>query len=212
MEKSQCRRASVASINGVACSVVPPRHKVKKRIVRDALQNDILMCDLGHRSESLHSSPGVQRAAAHVVKADGEYSSRKATTRSPKGSLDSHAYAFHIHGLVRPRLSLARRCCRPLVSYMDGKPAKGLIVVFDPGATDAPRGVATTGGDGGYTVRRLGPGAKLGVPVGTYAVKVMADTDNPGAPRIPASYASGSTLSFEVKGSGNVFDIDISTK
>jgi hypothetical protein len=95
---------------------------------------------------------------------------------------------------------------------VDGKPAKGLIVVFDPGATDAPRGVATTGGDGGYTVRRLGPGAKLGVPVGTYAVKVMADTDNPGAPRIPASYASGSTLSFEVKGSGNVFDIDISTK
>ena len=66
---------------------------------------------------------------------------------------------------------------------VDGKPAKGLIVVFDPGATDAPRGVATTEGDGRYTVRRLGPGAKSGVPVGTYAVKVMADTDNPPPPR-----------------------------
>jgi hypothetical protein len=29
---------------------------------------------------------------------------------------------------------------------------------------------------------------------------------------VPASYASGSALSFEVKGSGNVFDIDISSK
>ena len=96
--------------------------------------------------------------------------------------------------------------------HVDGKPAKGVIVVFDPAAKDAPRGVATTGGDGRYTVRRLGPGAKSGVPVGTYAVKVMADTDNPGAPKVPASYASGSALSFEVKGGGNVFDIDISTK
>ena len=95
---------------------------------------------------------------------------------------------------------------------VDGKPAKGLIVVFDPGTNDAPRGVATTGGDGGYTVRRLGPGAKSGVPVGTYAVKVMSDADNPASPKVPTSYSSGSALSFEVKGSGNVFDIDISTK
>ncbi len=95
---------------------------------------------------------------------------------------------------------------------VDGKPAKGLIVVFDPGVTDAPRGVATTGADGGYTVRRLGPGAKSGVPIGSYAVKVMADADNPASPKVPTSYASGSALSFEVKGGGNVFDIDISTK
>jgi hypothetical protein len=39
----------------------------------------------------------------------------------------------------------------------------------------------------------------------------MADTDNPTAPKVPASYARGSGLSFEVKGGGNVFDIDIST-
>ncbi len=95
---------------------------------------------------------------------------------------------------------------------VDGKPAKGLIVVFDPGVTDAPRGVATTGADGGYTVRRLGPGAKSGVPIGSYAVKVMADADNPASPKVPTSYASGSALSFEVKGGGNVFDIDISNK
>jgi hypothetical protein len=95
---------------------------------------------------------------------------------------------------------------------VDGKPAKGLIVVFDPGVTDAPRGVATTGADGGYTVRRLGPGAKSGVPIGSYAVKVMADADNPASPKVPTSYASGSALSFEVKGDGNVFDIDISNK
>ena len=96
--------------------------------------------------------------------------------------------------------------------HVDGKPAKGLIVVFDPGVTDAPRGVATTEGDGRYTVRRLGPGAKSGVPIGSYAVKVMADADNPASPKVPASYASGSVLSFEVKGGGNVFDIDISNK
>ncbi len=95
---------------------------------------------------------------------------------------------------------------------VDGKPAKGLIVVFDPQATDAPRGVATTEGDGRYTVRRLGPGAKSGVPVGSYAVKVMADADNPSSPKVPASYAGGTALSFEVKGGGNVFDIDIPTK
>ncbi len=95
---------------------------------------------------------------------------------------------------------------------VDGKPAKGLIVVFDPQATDAPRGVATTEGDGRYTVRRLGPGAKSGVPIGSYAVKVRADADKPASPKVPTSYASGSALSFEVKGGGNVFDIDISNK
>jgi hypothetical protein len=95
---------------------------------------------------------------------------------------------------------------------VDGKPAKGLIVVFDPGTTDAPRGVATTGGDGSYTIHRLGPGAKSGVPVGSYSVKVMADADDPNAPKLPAKYASGSALSYEVKGGGNVFDIEISNK
>lgn len=96
---------------------------------------------------------------------------------------------------------------------VDGKPVSGVIVVFDPGVQDAPRGVATTAGDGRYTIRRLGPGAKTGVPVGTYAVKVMADADNPNAPKIPPKYARGDAVSCDVKGgAGNVFDIDISTK
>lgn len=96
---------------------------------------------------------------------------------------------------------------------VDGKPAKGLLVVFDPQAKDAPRGVATTTDGGGYQVRRLGPGAKSGVPVGKYAVRVSADPDNPGAPKIPAAVSRGSEFSFEVKpGGGNVFDIEISTK
>ena len=94
---------------------------------------------------------------------------------------------------------------------VDGKPAKGLVVVFDPGTNDAPRGVATTAADGGYTIRRLGPGAKTGVPVGSYSVKVMADADNPNAPKVPPSYARGGGLSYEVKGGANTFDIDIST-
>lgn len=96
---------------------------------------------------------------------------------------------------------------------VDGKPIKGLLVVFDPQSKDAPRGVATTADEGRYQVRRLGPGAKSGVPVGTYAVRVSADPDNPGAPKIPAEVSRGSALSFEVKpGSSNVFDIEISTK
>ncbi|MFM7244244.1 MAG: hypothetical protein ACKO40_08725 [Planctomycetaceae bacterium] len=96
---------------------------------------------------------------------------------------------------------------------VDGKPIKGLIVVFDPQSKDAPRGVATTADEGRYQVRRLGPGAKTGVPVGTYAVRVSADPDSPGAPKIPADVSRGSVFSFEVKpGSENVFDIEISTK
>jgi len=95
---------------------------------------------------------------------------------------------------------------------VDGKAAKGVVVVFDPATNDAPRGVATTDAEGGYTLRRLGPGAKTGVPVGSYSVKVMADTDNPNAPKVPSSYARGGALSYDVKGGTNTFDIDISTK
>ena len=43
-------------------------------------------------------------------------------------------------------------------------------------------------------------------------IRDRADADNPASPKVPASYASGSALSYEVKGGGNVFDIDISTK
>lgn len=95
---------------------------------------------------------------------------------------------------------------------VDGKPGKGLVVIFDPAAKDATRGVASTGGDGSYKLRRLGPGNKTGVPTGTYSVKVMSDIDDPNAVRIPVKYMRGAALSFEVQGGKpNVFDIDIST-
>ncbi|MGI9176471.1 MAG: carboxypeptidase-like regulatory domain-containing protein [Pirellulales bacterium] len=96
---------------------------------------------------------------------------------------------------------------------VDGKPAKGLVVIFDPQEKEAPRGVATTGGDGRYTIRRLGPGSKKGVPVGAYGVRVTADMDDPNAIRIPDSYARSSGLTCEVASGGeNTFDIEIKTK
>ncbi|MFM7205141.1 MAG: carboxypeptidase-like regulatory domain-containing protein [Planctomycetaceae bacterium] len=94
-----------------------------------------------------------------------------------------------------------------------GKPAKGLTVILDPQAKDAPRGVASTGADGGFTIRRLGPGAKKGVPVGTYTVRVTSDMDDPSAVRIPDSFARSSGISCEVtSGADNRLDIEIPAK
>lgn len=96
---------------------------------------------------------------------------------------------------------------------VDGKPGKGLVVIFDPAVKDEPRGVASTSGDGGYTLRRLGPGNKTGVPVGTYSVKIMADVDDPNAVQIPDKYFRSSELTCDVQGGKrNVYDIKISTK
>lgn len=114
--------------------------------------------------------------------------------------------------------ALALAGCQRIVDVtgsvrLDGKPAKGVIVIFDPASTDAPRGVAITDADGGYKLRRLGPGSKPGVPTGTYTVKVMSDMDNPGAGRIPEKYFRNSQLSREVRGpSPHVYDIEISTR
>lgn len=96
---------------------------------------------------------------------------------------------------------------------VDGKPAKGVVVMFDPASPDVPRGVATTDANGGYRLRRLGPGSKPGVPTGTYTVKVMSDMDNPGAGRIPEKYFRNSQLTRDVRGpSPHVYDIELSTK
>lgn len=96
---------------------------------------------------------------------------------------------------------------------LDGKPVKGVIVMFDPAAADGSRGVASTDENGGYKLRRLGPGSKVGVPTGSYSVKVMSDMDNPGAGRIPERYFRSSQLTSEVKAPGpHVFDIDVTTK
>ena len=96
---------------------------------------------------------------------------------------------------------------------VDGKPVKGLIVMFDPSGLDQPRGVASTDENGVYKLRRLGPGSKPGVPSGTYTVKVMSDMDNPGAGRIPEKYFRNSQVTREVNGpSPHTYDIEISTK
>jgi len=96
---------------------------------------------------------------------------------------------------------------------VDGKPGRGLVVMFDPAVKDQAKGVATTDGEGRYALRRLGPGAKTGVPTGTYRVRLMPDVDNPAASPIPQKYFRGSELSYEVVGGKpNVYDIEISTK
>ena len=96
---------------------------------------------------------------------------------------------------------------------VDGKPARGLVVIFDPDEKDAPRGVGQTTADGGYRLRRLGPGSKTGVPAGRYTVKVMPDMDDPGAVQIPAAYFRSSTLTHDVgTSSPDTYDIEISTK
>lgn len=108
--------------------------------------------------------------------------------------------------------------CRRIVDVtgtvmVDGKPAKGVVVMFDPASPGDPRGVASTDESGGYRLRRLGPGSKPGVYTGTYTVKVMSDMDNPSAGKIPVKYLRNSQLVREVAGpSPHVYDIEISTK
>jgi len=113
---------------------------------------------------------------------------------------------------------LAAAGCQRIVDVtgtvtLDGKPARGVIVVFDPPTTDRPRGVASTDEQGVYRLRRLGPGSKPGVPTGSYTVKVMSDMDNPGGGRIPEKYYRDSPLSRDVSGpSPHTYDIELTTK
>ena len=108
--------------------------------------------------------------------------------------------------------------CRPVMEVsgtvqVDGKPSGGVVVMFDPVEPDGPRGVATTDKHGAYVVRRLGPGNKTGIRTGKYAVKLMADIDDPTAAKIPPKYFRGTELEYEVvSGKDNVYDIDVSTK
>lgn len=120
--------------------------------------------------------------------------------------------------LVLASISLTATGCQRIVDVtgtvrIDGKPAKGVIVMFDPASSDQPRGVASTDENGVYKLRRLGPGSNPGVPTGEYSVKVMSDMDNPGAGRIPEKYFRNSQLTREVNGpSPHTYDIEISTK
>lgn len=96
---------------------------------------------------------------------------------------------------------------------VDGKPAKGLQVVFQPEKEGLPRALATTDAQGMYRLVRQGPGNKTGAAAGRYRVRLAADNDDPAAPRIPDRYNAKSDLTYEVKaGAANTFDVDITTK
>ncbi len=96
---------------------------------------------------------------------------------------------------------------------VDGKPAGGIQLVFDPLDRSRPRAFARTNGDGRFRLGRQGPGDKSGAAAGKYVVRVMSDNDGDEGVVIPPSYNVRSTLEFEVvPGQANVFEIDIATK
>ena len=96
---------------------------------------------------------------------------------------------------------------------VDGTPAAGVTLVFEPLAENRPRAIAQTGADGTYKLGRQGPGNRSGAASGKYRVRLTADTEREGFVRIPAAYNLNSTLEFEVvPGQPNVFDIDVVTR
>lgn len=96
---------------------------------------------------------------------------------------------------------------------VDGKPASGVQLVFDPLAKDRPRAFASTNKDGFYKLGRQGPGANSGAAAGKYRVQVMSDTEREDPVVIPPEFNVKSTLEFEVvPGKANVFDINIPGK
>lgn len=96
---------------------------------------------------------------------------------------------------------------------VDGKPASGVQLVFEPLAKDRPRAFARTNQDGFYKLGRQGPGNNSGAAAGKYRVQVMSDTEREDPVVIPPEYNVKSTLEFEVvPGKTNVFDIDIVSK
>jgi hypothetical protein len=97
---------------------------------------------------------------------------------------------------------------------VDGKPAKSVMVIFQPEVKESPRAIGTTDADGIYRLARVGLGRKVGAAAGKYVVKVRSDSEDGKGVQIPAEYAGDSSpLSFEVvSGKQNVFDIDMSSK
>lgn len=90
---------------------------------------------------------------------------------------------------------------------VDGKPVQGAFVTFTPEGPGGVRGVGATNAEGRYRVIR--PGSKVGAQIGTNRVSVTGgDTGR----SLPPKYSTESTLTFEVTGGPNVFDIDIDTK
>jgi len=96
---------------------------------------------------------------------------------------------------------------------VDGQPAGGVQLVFDPLDTSRPRALARTAADGSFQLGRQGPGDRSGAAAGTYIVRVTSDNDGGDGFRIPPEYNVRSTLEFDVvPGQANVFEIDVTTK
>lgn len=96
---------------------------------------------------------------------------------------------------------------------IDGKPAKGVQVVFQPLDASRPRALAQTDKDGVFRLGRQGPGNRQGAASGKYRVQLLTDTDSPNAVVIPPDYNVKSTLECDViPGKANVFDVDVKTK
>jgi hypothetical protein len=95
---------------------------------------------------------------------------------------------------------------------VDGKPAEGIQLVFQPLAKNRPRAFAQTRKDGTYRLGRQGPGDKSGAASGAYRIQVLSDSESPNPISIPPEYNVNTTLEFEVvPGRKNVFDIDVRT-
>jgi len=99
---------------------------------------------------------------------------------------------------------------------IDGRPAGGVQLVFEPLDASRPRAFSRTKNDGTFSLGRQGPGNRGGAAAGKYRVKLLSDREGEGedgtALVIPAEYNTQSTLEFEVvPGRANTFDIDIKT-
>jgi len=96
---------------------------------------------------------------------------------------------------------------------VDGKPTRGIQVVFQPVDASRPRALARTDKDGVFHLGRQGPGNRQGAASGKYKVLLLIDTDGEGGAVIPPEYNVKSTLEFDViPGKANVFDVDVKTK
>lgn len=99
---------------------------------------------------------------------------------------------------------------------LDGRPARGVQLVFEPLDRSRPRAFARTKNDGSFHLGRQGPGDRDGAAAGKYRVKLLSDREGEGedgtALAIPPEYNTQTTLEFEVvPGRANIFDIDIKT-
>jgi hypothetical protein len=127
---------------------------------------------------------------------------------------------LRLFGAVALGLAMTAGCDRWLritevsgTVLVDGKPAEGVQLVFQPVAKNRPRAFAQTGKDGTYRLGRQGPGDKSGAASGEYRVQVLSDSESPNPIAIPAEYNVNTTLEFKVMpGKKNVFDIDVKTR